>query len=105
MQIMSEFDVKIISDRTLEDGTRALSFQTCGAVCSMQIDLQVKDDIIKKVEFTKGCNGNTQGVSSLCVGMKVEDVISRLDGISCKGRGTSCPDQLAKALKYLSENK
>ena len=101
---MNEFDVKLISDGTLEDGTRLLSFQTCGAVCSMQIDLQVKDDIIRRVEFTKGCNGNTQGISSLCEGMKVKDVISRLEGISCKERGTSCPDQLAKALKYLSEN-
>jgi len=98
---MGDFDVKILSDTTSEDGLRSVSFQTCQAVCSLQIDVQVKDGIIKSVKFTKGCNGNTQGVSSLCVGMKVDDVVSRLDGISCKGKGTSCPDQLARALKTL----
>ena len=98
---MEEFDVKIISDATSEDGLRSVSFQTCQAVCSLQIDVQIKDGIIKSVKFTKGCNGNTQGLSSLCVGMKVDDVVSRLDGISCKGKGTSCPDQLARSLKTL----
>lgn len=98
---MGDFDVKILSDTTSEDGLRSVSFQTCQAVCSLQIDVQVKDGIIKSVKFTKGCNGNTQGVSSLCVGMKVDDVVSRLDGISCKAKGTSCPDQLARALKML----
>ncbi len=98
---MGDFDVKILSDATSEDGVRSVSFQTCQAVCSLQIDVQVKDDIIKSVLFTKGCNGNTQGISSLCVGMRVEDVVGRLDGISCKGKGTSCPDQLSRALKTL----
>ncbi len=98
---MMDYDVELIQDHFTEDGTRCLSFQTCGSVCSLQIDVEVKDDIIKKVEFTKGCNGNTQGISSLCVGMKVEDVVSRLEGISCKGKGTSCPDQLARALSKI----
>ena len=51
------------------------------------------------MHFTGGCNGNTQGVSKLVEGMKVQDVIDRLEGINCNGRGTSCPAQLAEALK------
>ncbi|MBQ5331959.1 MAG: TIGR03905 family TSCPD domain-containing protein [Oscillospiraceae bacterium] len=68
-------------------------------VCSRKITAEVENGIVKKVTFTGGCNGNTQGISSLVEGMKVEDVISRLEGINCNGRGTSCPDQLAQALK------
>ncbi len=68
-------------------------------VCSRKIDIEVEGDVIKSVKFTGGCNGNTQGIAKLCVGMKVQDVIARLEGLNCNGRGTSCPDQLAKALK------
>ena len=68
-------------------------------VCSMRINFDVEDGIIKKVQFVGGCNGNTQGISRLVEGMRVEDVIQRLEGVNCGGRGTSCPDQLAKALK------
>ena len=68
-------------------------------VCSRKIDIELDGDIVKKVKFTGGCNGNTQGVSILVEGMKVEDVISKLENIDCNGRGTSCPAQLAKALK------
>ena len=68
-------------------------------VCSRKIDIEVEDGIVKKVHFTGGCNGNTQGVSKLVEGMKVQDVIDRLEGIDCNGRGTSCPAQLAEALK------
>lgn len=68
-------------------------------VCSRKIDIEVEGDVIKSVKFTGGCNGNTQGIAKLCVGMKVQDVIERLEGLNCNGRGTSCPDQLAKALK------
>lgn len=71
-------------------------------VCSRKIDIEVDGDTVKSVRFTGGCSGNTQGVASLVKGMKVEEVIKRLQGIDCGGRGTSCPDQLAKAL---SENK
>ena len=94
------YDVTLISDTT-EAGIRKSSFQTCGVVCSVQIDIETEGDIIRKVQYTKGCHGNTQGVASLCVGMKVPDVIERLEGIDCKGRGTSCPNQLARALKKL----
>ena len=69
-------------------------------VCARAISLEIDDDhIIKSVKFLGGCNGNTQGVASLAVGMKAEDVIARLRGIDCGGRGTSCPDQLANAIE------
>ena len=66
-------------------------------VCSRKIDIEVEDGIVKKVHFTGGCNGNTQGVSKLVEGMKVQDVIDRLEGIDCNGRGTSC--QIISILK------
>ena len=94
------FEVTLIEDR-MEDGLRKASFQTCGIVCSTQIDIELEGDVIHSVKIINGCNGNTQGVSALVKGMKVQDVIQRLDGINCKGRGTSCPDQLARALKSL----
>ena len=94
------YDVTLISDTT-QDGIRKASFQTCAAVCSEQIDIETEGDIIRRVQYTKGCHGNTQGIAKLCEGMKVSDVIERLQGIDCKGRGTSCPDQLARALKQL----
>lgn len=68
-------------------------------VCSVQIDFEIEDGILKNVRFTRGCNGNTQGVGALCEGMTADEVIKRLEGINCNGRGTSCPDQLAKAVK------
>ena len=72
-------------------------------VCSAQIDFEIENGIIKNVRFTRGCNGNTQGVGALCEGMPADEVIKRLDGINCNGRGTSCPDQLAKAVKMALE--
>lgn len=75
-------------------------------VCSIKIDVKIEDDIIKDVKFLGGCAGNTLGISALLIGMKVEDAIKKLRGIDCRGRGTSCPDQLAKGLeKILEENK
>lgn len=68
-------------------------------VCSNAIDVEVEDGIIKSVEFTGGCNGNTQGISRLVAGMKVEEAIGRLKGIKCGFKSTSCPDQLACALE------
>ena len=70
-------------------------------VCSRQINIEVNGGTIESVQFVGGCNGNTQGISSLVKGMKVDEVIARLEGINCNGRGTSCPDQLAKALKSI----
>ena len=69
-------------------------------VCSreMEIDLD-QNDVIQAVRVAGGCNGNLQGISSLLVGMKREEAISRMEGIHCGSKSTSCPDQLAQALK------
>lgn len=75
-----------------------VNYKTRG-VCARQIDIEVEDGIVKDVRFIGGCNGNTQGVAALVKGRKVEEVVDLLEGIDCGGRGTSCPDQLAKALK------
>lgn len=68
-------------------------------VCSRQIDLEIEGNIIKNVTFTGGCNGNTKGISKLVEGQNIDDVINRLEGTTCGMRNTSCPDQLAMALK------
>ena len=74
--------------------------------CSKQIIIDVDDDgIIENVTYIGGCNGNTKGISSLVKGMKMEDVIEKLQGIQCGFRPTSCPDQLATALKQIKEKK
>ncbi|MBP1573466.1 MAG: TIGR03905 family TSCPD domain-containing protein [Oscillospiraceae bacterium] len=68
-------------------------------VCSQRIDIEVEDGIVTDVKFLGGCNGNLKGIGSLVKGMKVEDVIARLEGTTCGFKKTSCPDQLAQALK------
>ncbi len=68
-------------------------------VCSRLMEIDVEDGIVKELHVTGGCNGNSQGIAALVRGMKVEDVIERLDGIRCGSRSTSCPAQLAKALR------
>ena len=68
-------------------------------VCSRQIQFELDGDVVRGVKFTGGCNGNLQGIGKLVEGMNIDDVIQKLDGINCNGRGTSCPDQLAQALK------
>lgn len=74
-------------------------YKTSG-VCSKEISYDIDENgCIHNVSFLGGCNGNLKGIGSLVEGMKVEDVIARLDGIQCGSKGTSCPDQLAKALK------
>ena len=74
---------------------------TTRGVCSRQIDIDIdtETETILSVKFTGGCNGNTQGVAALAKGMKVADAIERLEGIHCGPRPTSCPDQLATALR------
>lgn len=68
-------------------------------VCSQLMEIDVEDGIIEKVVVKGGCSGNLQGISSLLVGMKAEDAIAKMEGIRCGFKDTSCPDQLAKALK------
>ena len=94
------FEPELISNK-LDGGIRKASFLTCNAVCSMQIDVELEGETLRSVRYTGGCHGNTQGIGALVAGMKKDDVIARLEGINCKGRGTSCPDQLARALKML----
>ncbi len=74
-------------------------------VCSREMIFDIDDGVVKDLITIGGCNGNLKGISSLIKGMKIEDVISRLEGIDCNGRGTSCPDQISKALKeFLNKN-
>ncbi|WP_294406263.1 TIGR03905 family TSCPD domain-containing protein [uncultured Clostridium sp.] len=79
------------------------SYKTSG-VCSSTINLEIEDNIIKNIEFIGGCSGNLQGIGSLVKGMSVDEVITKLKGIDCRSRGTSCPDQLSKALIAWKEN-
>ncbi len=70
-------------------------------VCSRAMEIEVEEDIIKKVIIVGGCAGNTVGVSRLVEGMKIDEAIRRLKGIPCGNKGTSCPDQLAIALEEI----
>lgn len=70
-------------------------------VCSILMDVETEGDTIKKVKITGGCSGNGQGVARLVEGMNIDEAISRLEGIRCGFKPTSCPDQLAQALKQL----
>lgn len=73
-------------------------YKTTG-VCSSEIHFEVKDGYVEHVEFIRGCPGNALGVVALVKGLPVEEVIQKLKGIDCRGKGTSCPDQLAAALE------
>ena len=72
-------------------------------VCSQRIEIDVEDGCVHDVKFTGGCSGNLQGISRLVKGMPVEEVISRVEGIRCGFKPTSCPDQLAQALKQFRD--
>ena len=74
---------------------------TTNGVCSRSIDIEVENDTVVSVSYQGGCNGNLKGIGSLVVGMKVDDVIERLEGIKCGVKSTSCPAQLAQALKKM----
>ncbi len=74
-------------------------------VCSTEMIFDIEDGVVKDLEVIGGCNGNLKGISSLIKDMKVEDVITKLSGIKCGFKNTSCPDQISKALKkYIEEN-
>ena len=73
-------------------------------VCSREMIISAEDGVISDAQIIGGCSGNLQGISKLVVGMKVEDAISRLQGIDCSGRGTSCPDQLSIAMQGLLDS-
>ena len=82
---------------------KQFSYQTRGT-CARRIDITIEGDKIKEVSFFGGCMGNTQGVAALVSGMDIQEAIKRLKGINCGGKGTSCPDQLARALEKVAEN-
>lgn len=77
------------------------TYNTFGT-CSARIDFDIEDGKIHNVTFLGGCNGNLQGIGRLVEGMSINDVISKLEGISCQGGPTSCPDQLARALREVA---
>ena len=72
-------------------------------VCAMEISFDIDNEILKNVNFRGGCSGNTQGVAKLCEGRNAKEVLQMLEGIKCGFKGTSCPDQLAKAIKKVLE--
>ena len=79
-----------------------LTYKPTG-VCSRQIEIDYEDGKVVSLKVIGGCTGNLKGISSLVKGMKVEDVISRLEGITCGPKPTSCPDQIAQALKTIKQ--
>ncbi len=83
-----------------------MTFQyTPRGVCSRRMTFEIENGIVTDLKVEGGCNGNLKGIASLVKGLPVKDVIERLSGINCGGRGTSCPDQIAQALeKFAAEN-
>lgn len=79
-------------------------YKTTG-VCSKEISFDVENGSLKSINFTNGCDGNLKGICNLVKNMNIDDVIEKLKGIDCKGRGTSCPDQLARALEEYKMSK
>lgn len=79
---------------------------TTSGTCSRSIDIETREEngieILESVSFTGGCNGNLKGIAALVKGMPIKEVIARLEGLQCREKGTSCPDQLARALKEIS---
>ena len=80
---------------------KQLEYKTQGT-CSRQINIEVEDGVITACSFVGGCSGNTQGVASLVIGMRVEEAVAKLRGIKCGFKTTSCPDQFAKALEKIN---
>ena len=86
--------------------TESFVYETSPMVCSQEMRFEIDGDTVKSVEILGGCPGNLIGISKLVAGMKIQDVIRKFDGISCAGKPTSCPDQMAQALKqYLDKRK
>ena len=81
----------------------SFTYKTRGT-CSREIRFDIEDGKVKNVSFVFGCQGNTKGLTKLVEGMDADEVIKRLEGIDCNGRGTSCPDQLAQAVKAAKES-
>ena len=82
---------------------KKIEFQTCGT-CSKKIEVHVIDDVVEKVKFSGGCTGNLQAIAMLAKGRKTGELADLLEGIQCQN-GTSCPDQLSKALRKITNKK
>ena len=81
-------------------------YNTGNKVCAQVIEVDIENDRVKSVNFIGGCDGNHKGIAQLAIGMNINEVIQRLSGITCGMRSTSCPDQLAQALKeYKNQNR
>lgn len=78
--------------------SKIFNYKTQGT-CSRAIEIELEGDIIRSIRFDGGCHGNTQGIALLARGKRAEEIIACLEGVDCRGKGTSCPDQLAKALR------
>ena len=108
--VTKHVSLSFLSDNTVviftsnpHNNMKTINYPTTGT-CSKLINVTVDDNgVINNVEFIGGCHGNQQGISSLVRGMKTEDVIKRLEGIRCGYKSTSCPDQLAQALRKITE--
>ena len=86
--------------------TETFVFETSPMVCSQEMKFEIEGDTIRSVRILGGCPGNLIGISNLVAGMKISEVIRKFEGISCAGKPTSCPDQMAQALKqYLNKRK
>lgn len=79
-----------------------IQYTPCG-VCCRQMEIEVEGDTLKSVTFYGGCDGNLQGISRLVAGRKVDEVVAMLQGVDCRGKGTSCPDQLTRALQSIEK--
>ena len=77
---------------------------TPSGVCANAFNIEIVDGIVKDLKINGGCHGNTRGIELLCIGRKAEEVASLLEGIECGKKGTSCPDQISKALKAAPTN-
>lgn len=95
---MSEVNIKEVN------GIDVVQFQPKGVCCKM-MQIRIKDDVIQDIEFVGGCNGNLSGIGVLVRGMNINDVITKLQGLPCGSRPTSCPDQLTKGLTAYIEQK
>lgn len=95
---------KIVKDTISAEGIRMVEFQPSEKVCSKMIYVSIKDDLILDAHYKGGCSGNTQGISALIKGMTIDEAVTRIKGIECRSRGTSCPDQLAIALTEIKKS-
>ena len=97
-KVMTVDDFQIVRNEKI-GAIRYVTAVPSERVCSNKIEIEVEGKTVRKVVFTRGCNGNGKGIGALIQGMSVEEAIKRLKGINCGNRGTSCPDQLARILE------